>query len=165
MINRLINILIDLLIDLPIYILKCIFERKSTALSQEQLQIKKEKEHRLQLLDNMHSYAVVQNKTVNCAIVEITEYYIEHIFCDYQTFTSSISDILETVPNIKSVTRHRNNIDIKFINLEDITTITLENYRISIGLFDNSTPVKEINMIMCIFKDKINSVINHTEST
>jgi len=159
MLSKLINIAIDLLIYPLISILKCIFKRKNNTISEE-------KEHKIKLFDTVNSEAVIQNETVNYAITEITEYYIEHIFCDYQTFIGSISHIVEALPNIESIERHKNKIDVKFIDLEDIT-IQLDNYRISIFLYDiiKSTPLKEVEMIMHVFKDKINSFINHTEST
>ena len=111
------------------------------------------------LFKSINNHITVQVREIPLGIEDVTNYYIEHLFCDFQTLIVSIPSIKD-IQNINDVSYFQNKIIVKVSNKEDIT-IELNNYCISISLFGicKSTSVETVEKIMDIFKEHINSLI------
>jgi len=111
------------------------------------------------LFKSINNHITVQVREIPLGIEDVTNYYIEHLFCDFQTLIVSIPSIKD-IQNINDVSYFQNKIIVKVSNKEDII-IELNNYCISISLFGicKSTSVEIVEKIMDIFKEHINSLI------
>ena len=111
------------------------------------------------LFKSINHHVTVQVKETPLNIEDVTEYYIEHLFCDFQTLISSIPSI-KNIQEVSNVFYFENKIIVNVPNKDDIT-IKLNNYCISISLFGicKSTPVDTVEKIMHIYKEYINSLV------
>jgi len=116
-----------------------------------------EKKNKLKILERYPAEA--KERVIPLNIEDVTELYVEHRFCTYQTFISCLEDIRKVV-GVKSVVIADDEIVVDLPGFEEID-IKLENYRISIYLFGvcRNTPVSAAKEIINIFKDHINQVI------
>jgi len=112
------------------------------------------------LFTNLDNYVSINTRNISIGIEDVTQYYIEHLFCDFQTFLVCVP-MIKDIPEVRKVFFSQNKLYVKVLDKEDII-IELNNYCISISLFGiiGSTPVNTVEKIMNIFRVHINSLID-----